>query len=298
MKVMIDIVNHIEDNLDTDLSVKSVSVYSGYSSHHFQKMFAAVTGLSLGTYIRRRRLTKAANRLRNSSERIIEIALDSGFESQESFTRAFKTMFGANPNEYRKSDSDFGLRKLEAITANLISHLRRGGIDMKPTYKTHGDFYVIGVGKVFERNKTEEIGDLLWPRLMKRFDEIPNKLGKGDDFYITYGVCKEIWRDNQIQDHFNYYAGVEVEKGTTPPEGMELLYIPAQKYAVFTHRGGIKDLSLTNQYIWGTWLPQSGHELAPASDLEVYPAAFNPDVNESEMEIWIPLKEAPQAVGQ
>ena len=111
-------------------------------------------------------------------------------------------------------------------------------------------------------------------------------------------MCKEIWKDNQIQDHFNYYAGVEVEKGSVPPKGMELLYIPAQNYAVFTHRGGIKDLSLTNQYIWGTWLPQSGHELAPASDLEVYPAAFRPDVIESELELWIPLKEAPQAIGQ
>lgn len=250
MKLMIDIINHIEDNLHTDLSVRSVSEYSSYSSHHFQKMFAAVTGLSLGSYIRRRRLTKAAAKLRSSSERIIEIALESGFESQESFTRAFKTMFGANPNEYRKSESDFGLRNLEAMTAGLISHLRRGGINMKPRYETRGDFYVIGVGKIFERGNTQEIGELLWPRLMKRFDEIPNKLGKDGDLY-----------------------------------------------AVFTHRGGLKDLSLTNQYIWGTWLPQSRYELAPASDLEIYPAAFNPDNNESELELWIPLKSAPQIVG-
>ena len=296
MKLMTDIVRHIEGNIHTDLSVRSVSEYSGYSSHHFQKMFTAVTGLSLGSYIRRRRLTKAAAKLRSSSERIIEIALDSGFESQESFTRAFKTMFGANPNEYRKSDSDFGLRNLEAITADLISHLRRGGINMTPKYETRGDFYVMGVGKIFERGKTQEIGDLLWPRLINRFDEIPNKCGKDGDFYITYGVCKEIWMDNQIQDHFNYYAGVEVKKESISPLGMELIYIPAQKYAVFTHRGGINDLSLTNQYIWGTWLPQSGYELAPASDLEVYPAAFKPNDQDSEMELWIPLVSAPIAV--
>ncbi|MBK7959777.1 MAG: AraC family transcriptional regulator [Bdellovibrionales bacterium] len=296
MKLMIDIINHIEDNLHTELTVRSVSEYSGYSSHHFQKMFATVTGLSLGSYIRRRRLTKAAAKLRSSSERIIEIALDSGFESQESFTRAFKTMSGVNPKEYRKSDSDFGLRNLEAITAGLVSHLRRGGIDMKPRYETRGDFYVIGVGKIFERGKTEEIGDLLWPRLIKRFDEISNKQGKDGDFYVTYGICKEIWKDNQIQEHFNYYAGVEVEKGSVPPQGMELIFIPAQKYAVFTHRGGLKNLSLTNQYIWGTWMPQSGYELAPASDLEIYPAAFEPDNNESEMELWIPLTKVPDVL--
>lgn len=123
MKLMIDIINYVEENLNAELNVTSVSEYSGYSSHHFQKMFAAVTGLSLGSYIRKRRLAKAAAKLKNSSDRIIEIAMDSGFESQESFTRAFKTIFGANPNEYRRSNSDFGLRKLEAMTANLISHL-------------------------------------------------------------------------------------------------------------------------------------------------------------------------------
>ncbi|MBT3982369.1 MAG: helix-turn-helix domain-containing protein [Bacteriovoracaceae bacterium] len=296
MKVMIDIVTHIEDHLSSDLSVRDVSEYSGYSTHHFQKMFAAVTGLSLGSYIRRRRLTTAANKLKHSSERIIEVALGSGFESQEAFTRAFKKMFGATPNKYRKSSSDFGLRKLEAITTDLIGHLRRGVIDMKPKYQTREDFYVIGPGKVFERANTDEIGNLLWPEFLNRFDEIPNKLGKIGDSFITYGICKEIWKENHIQDHFNYYAGVEVEKETTPPQGMELIYIPKQKYAVFTHHGGVNDLNLTNQYIWGSWLPQSGHKLAPASDLEVYPAEFKPESDESQMEIWIPLQENPKTL--
>ena len=290
MKVMVDIIRHIEDNLHTEITVGTVTAYTGYSSHHFQKMFAAVTGLSLGTYIRRRRLTKAANRLKNSSDKIIDIALDSGFESQEAFTRSFKSMFGLNPNAYRQGGSDLGLRKLEAISANLISHLRRGGIDMQPRYEARDEFYVIGLGKNFERNKTEEIGTLLWPRLISRFAEIPNKLGKDGDFYITYGVCKEIWKENQIQDNFNYYAGVEVKAGSKAPKGMELLHIPAQNYAVFTHTGGVKELALTNQYIWGTWLPQSGHELAPASDLEVYPGAFKPEDPHGKMEIWVPLK--------
>jgi AraC family transcriptional regulator len=294
MKLMVDIITHIEDGLHTDLTVRSVSEYSGYSPHHFQKMFAAVTGLSLGSYIRRRRLTKAAAKLKSSSERIIDIALDSGFESQESFTRAFKAFLGANPNEYRKGEFDFGLRNLEAMTASLINHLRSGGIGMKPRFEARSEFYVIGVGKAFERGKTEEIGELLWPTLFKRIDEIPGKLGKEGCSYVTYGVCKEIWKDNHIQDQFNYYACVEVKKGTKAPEGMELHYLPEQNYAVFTHRGSIKDLALTNDYIWRIWLPQSGYQLAPASDLEIYSATFNPHSKDSEMELWIPLQSPPE----
>lgn len=288
---MLDIITHIEDNLHSEISVQSVSQYSGYSPHHFQKMFAAVTGLSLGSYIRRRRLTKAAEKLKSSSERILDIAIDSGFESQEAFTRAFKGVFGANPNAYRKGGTDLYLQKLIAITEDLLRHLQRGGIDMQPEYKTRDEFYVVGLGKTFEREKTEEIGTLLWPTLLKRFDEIPNKLGeeKQGDF-ITYGVCKEMWKEEQIQDQFNYYAGVEVAKDTIAPDGMELIHIPAQKYAVFTHTGGVQDLSLTNQYIWGTWLPQSKHTLAKASDLEIYPSDFDPNDPNGVMEIWVPIE--------
>lgn len=60
MKLMTEIIQFIEDNLSEDLNVESVATRSGYSTHHFQRMFAAVTGLSMGSYIRRRRLTKAA----------------------------------------------------------------------------------------------------------------------------------------------------------------------------------------------------------------------------------------------
>jgi len=71
---------------------------------------------------------------------------------------------------------------------------------------------------------------------------------------------------------------------------MELIQLEKQSYAVFEHRGGLNGFQLTNQYIWGTWLPQSGYELAPASDLEVYPGEFRPDRNDVPIEIWVPLQ--------
>ena len=71
MKRIVEIINHIEDSLHEDINVQTVASYSGYSSHHFQKMFAACVGMSLGTYIRRRRLTKAAQRLTRSGGPLI-----------------------------------------------------------------------------------------------------------------------------------------------------------------------------------------------------------------------------------
>ncbi len=290
MKRIVDIVNHIEDNLESDMTVQTVSAFSGYSPHHFQKMFAACVGLSLGSYIRRRRLTKSAQRLVQTQDRIIEIAQDSGFDSQEAFTRAFKSMFESTPKEYRDRGLNPGLRAQHQVTGRFVQHLRHEGVDMQPRFEEKRELFIMGLGKIFERDNTKDIGDLLWPRLIERFEEIPRKLGKNGDFYVTYGVCKEIWKDDQIQDQFNYYAGVEVEPGTRAPDGMELIHVPKQTYAVFTHQGSLKDLSLTNQYIWGTWLPQSGYELAPAMDLEVYPADFKPPKNEVPFEIWVPIK--------
>ena len=290
MKKIVDIINHIENNLENDLTVQSVSIYSGYSSHHFQKMFAACVGLSLGSYIRRRRLTKSAQRLVQTIDRIIEIAQDSGFDSQEAFTRAFKSMFEITPKDYRDRGLSPGLRAQHPVTGQFVQHLRHQGVDMKPRFEEKKELFIIGVGKVFERDNTKEIGDLLWPRLIQRFDEIPQKLGKNGESFVTYGICKEIWVNEQIQDQFNYYAGVEVKSGTPIPIGMELIHVPQQTYAIFTHRGGLKDLSLTNQYIWGTWLPQSGYEIEPAMDLEVYPADFKSPNQEVPFEIWIPIK--------
>ena len=294
MKLIVDIINHIEDHLHEDLSVQDIGQFSGYSTHHFQKMFAAVVGMSLGTYLRRRRLTKAAQRLVSTGERIIEIAQDSGFDSQEAFTRAFKAMFAVTPNNYREQRPSPGLRFQNALDGEFLRHLRCHEVTMQPKIEERESFYVIGLGSTFERGKTEDIGRKLWPAFVPRIDEIENKRGMEQDGLRTYGICQEVWVNNQIQDHFKYYAAVEVEPDTTPPAGMELIKLNKQNYAIFEHRGGLKGLGLTNQYIWGTWLPQSGYELAPASDLEVYPGSFRPDRPDVPIEIWVPLQIQPE----
>lgn len=294
MKLIVDIVNHIEDHLQEDLSVQEVAQFSGYSSHHFQKMFAAVVGMSLGTYLRRRRLTKAAQKLVSTDNRIIEIAQESGFESQEAFTRAFKAMFAITPNGYREHRSLPGLRFQQPIDGEFLRHLRYEGVTMQPKIEERDGFYLVGLGSTFERGQTEGIGQMLWPSFVKRIDEIHGIRGRSGDNLKTYGVCQEIWENGQIQDKFKYYAAVEVEPETVPPNGLELIHLKKQKYAIFEHRGGLQALQLTNQYIWGTWLPQSGYELAPASDLEVYPEDFRPEGTDTPIELWVPLQEQPK----
>ncbi|AGB81750.1 Right origin-binding protein [Serratia rubidaea] len=101
-----DLLNWIETHLDQPLLLDNVAAKSGYSKWHLQRMFRSTTGHALGSYIRERRLSKAAQALRSTPRPILDIALQYHFDSQPSFSRAFKKQFGKTPAVYRRSDWD------------------------------------------------------------------------------------------------------------------------------------------------------------------------------------------------
>ncbi|NIF22510.1 MDR efflux pump AcrAB transcriptional activator RobA [Candidatus Pantoea multigeneris] len=107
-----DLLVWLESHLDQPLSLDNVAVKAGYSKWHLQRMFKDVTGHAIGAYIRARRLSKAAVALRLTSRPILDIALQYRFDSQQTFTRAFKKQFDQTPAWYRRSSdwNSFGIR--------------------------------------------------------------------------------------------------------------------------------------------------------------------------------------------
>ncbi|EHF8953956.1 MDR efflux pump AcrAB transcriptional activator MarA [Salmonella enterica subsp. enterica serovar Aberdeen] len=95
------ILDWIEDNLDSPLPLEKVSRRSGYSKWHLQRMFKKETGFSLGKYIRSRKLTVIAQKLRESNEPVQYLAERYGFESQQTLTRMFKKYFDVPPHKFR-----------------------------------------------------------------------------------------------------------------------------------------------------------------------------------------------------
>lgn len=95
----------IEDHLDRDIALPELAERSGYSVWHMQSVFRATTGIAVGRYIRERKLTEAVQRLRKTDHRIIDIALDYGFNSQSQFTTLFKKYFGITPQMCRNDPS-------------------------------------------------------------------------------------------------------------------------------------------------------------------------------------------------
>lgn len=117
-----DLLVWLESHLDQPLSLDNVAAKAGYSKWHLQRMFKDITGNAIGAYIRARRLSKAAVALRLTSRTILDIALQYRFDSQQTFTRAFKKQFSQTPALYRRVEdwNSVGLCPPIRLSAGLL----------------------------------------------------------------------------------------------------------------------------------------------------------------------------------
>lgn len=106
LKTLEKAITYIENHLKEPVRVEEVACYAGYSYYHLTRQFNAILGESVGNYIRRRKLADAAKQLLYTERRILDIALDYGFESSEAFSRAFKAIYGLSPVAYRKNNHE------------------------------------------------------------------------------------------------------------------------------------------------------------------------------------------------
>jgi AraC family transcriptional regulator len=145
----------------------------------------------------------------------------------------------------------------------------------------HGHFLLIaGFGGRFTAATTREIPDL-WERFIPEIGKIP-----GQKSEVTYGICC----NPDGKGGFEYIAGVEISKLDDLPDKYRWVEVQPQQYAVFEHQGALDTLPQTFQYIWKTWLPQSGRQAADAPEFERYSEDFNPTLNTGVLEIWLPIK--------
>jgi len=285
-------VDYIEDHLQDELSVDTIAKVAGFSKWHFQMVFSSAVGDTLKEYIRKRRLTAAIIALGTTERRILDIALDAGFESQEAFSRAFKTMFHKTPGECRNEGarSVMSLNK-PRITMEYLDHLY-GGINMEPVFKFVDEKKVIGMGSKFisalspDANNQSVIGNL-WSKYNLKSKEIPSRVSPTDIGVVT---CLGDSDEKSHPNEMFYMAGAEVNSTNIIPEGMTAMSIPAGNYAVFTHKGKINKIGMTMKYIYGSWLPKSGKKLRDAPELELYDQRFKHDSDKSELDIYIPIQ--------
>jgi len=279
-------IDYIEANLDFEITLAQVSQDAGLSLWHFQRIFKALTNETLKTYIRSRRLANSLDKLLTTKLKIIDIAVSAGYESQESFTRAFKAAFELTPNEYRKmGNKNLFLKKIEFDSEYLL-HINRN-ISLKPEMVSQKSMQLVGLCTRFygvdsEKNNISNKLPDLWASFLPRIDEIKNTI-RG----ICYGAIKQV-RENT--DELEYYAVIEVSEINTLPQKMVSIEIPVSKYATFTHRGEVKFLDNTVNYIYSSWLLCSGLRHTSGMDLEIYGSQYDPISDSSVMHYAIPVE--------
>lgn len=129
-------IDYLEDCLEGEADLKTAAMFAGTSVWEFQRMFSFITGLSVGNYMRRRRMSLAANELSNSSEKIIDIAMKYGYESAAAFSRAFSQVFGLSPSAARNEGV-----KLELFPKLIFNNIEEGRLSTMDKYSKRG-YYV------------------------------------------------------------------------------------------------------------------------------------------------------------
>ena len=273
----------IESRLSEPIGVEQIAAAAGLSPFHFSRLFRRVMGETVMSYVRRRRLSEAAVRLRDEDIRLIELALDVGFESQQAFHRAFKRMFAMTPGQYRRLESPPIAAFLSPCEIQSWKSDEET-MTMGPRILDRTAFAVVGLPLKVSRTTTHEISTL-WGRLMPRLAEIPGRIEGG-----CYGLMHNF---DKKEGNFDYLAGVAVAGTHAVPAGMSRIEVPAQTYAVFTHRIEnpvlSQDLPRTFNYIYGTWLPDSDYQAAQGPEFEYYDSRFDPGANSGEIDIYVPV---------
>ncbi|MBM7614936.1 AraC family transcriptional regulator [Alkaliphilus hydrothermalis] len=273
-------IDYLEKNIEDKLNIDEVAKMALTSKFHFQRMFHMVTGVSVAEYVRRRRLTLAAQKLATSDVKVIDVALKYGYQTPESFSKAFSKMHGINPSEVRGQGMD-----LKAYP-RLSFHIQiKGEAVMNYRIVEKEGFKVVGQSKLVttKEGKNFEIIPKFWDEVNSNgvCRELESRVGEMGILGICMDFCHE-------KDEFTYVVAAEKLNGDVPNHMIEK-EIPASTWAVFESIGpmptAIQDVI---KRIYSEWFPATGYEHAGGPELEVY-LPGNPNDPNYKCEVWVPI---------
>lgn len=273
-------ISFIEQHITDDITAEDVANHVHISSFYFQKGFSMLCGYSVTEYIRNRRLALAGGALAATDMKIIDIAMKYGYDSPDSFTKAFTRFHGVSPAMVRKNDvtiKTFAPLKLEILL--------KGGYLMNYKIIDKESFTVLGASKKFEYENCKQEIPMFWQE----------HYAKGHGKYV--GGMFGINIDEQMgNDSFEYLIADLYNPNTEIPEGFVTRTIPAFTWAVFSCDGPLPTaLQDVNTKIFSEWLPAlKEYEFAAGYCVEMYDAAdkYPRGVQDENYhsEIWIPIR--------
>ncbi len=275
--------NYAQEKLPACVELDEVAQIAAFSPYHFHRIFILVVGESFASFMRKRRLEWAAMELLNTKRRILDISLDAGYETQESFARAFKRHFNTTPGKFRSKvrspqEAFLGLKSTFEIQIGEL---------MKPEIIERDSFVLIGIKRDYEN--PDFSGALAqWREFWSRSHEVKTT---NSNCYYGLSVVPTITRQkNNCSGTFQYLAALEAVGDEAIPEGMTRQTVPPQKYARYTFKGPVSGFQAFIMNVWTHYLPESGLEVVESPEIELYDERFSLDSHESEMDYLVPVK--------
>ena len=266
-------IDFIEENLTGDLDIEDIAGRAALSPFYYQRIFGALCGMTVGEYIRSRRMTLAAQDLSGSDAKVIDVALKYGYDSPDSFAKAFQRFHGISPSRAR--DPGAALRSFGPLHIKITME---GGKMLDYRIVEKAPFTIVGIRRRFNEDTSYQEVPKFWNEWAADMKGI-----KG-----MFGACLDM-----DGEKFDYWIADLYMPWEDIPEGCETMVIPGGLWAQFRSKGPLPEsLQSVNTQIWSEWLPTlKGYTLAGNYSLEVYePPAEDP--KDTVSYIWIPLKKA------
>ena len=247
-------IEYMEDHLTDDISLADIAKSVHLSAFHFQRAFSMLTEMSPTEYLRKRRLSQAGAELTDGKGKVIDVALKYGYDSPESFTKAFTRFHGSSPMQVKNGSS---IRFMNRYTLRITID---GGCIMEyKIEKWDAVDLLVHTGSFHPETSEKEI-PAFWNAYYANEDlkKIPAYLG----------ICAQQKADS---DEFTYGIGCKASDVEGIPEGFEILHVPEYTWAVFKCVGPMpKAIQEMWDKIYREWLPVADYELIPDYDIENY----------------------------
>lgn len=267
-------IEYMEEHLTEDIHCEDVSGYVQISSFHFQRMFNLLTGMTVGEYIRKRRLSLAGEELTRQNTKVIDVAFKYAYNSSESFTKAFARFHGITPNKVKKGS------ELKSFNKLVVKISMEGGTIMDYRIEKKEEFRLLVYAKMFTEESSEKGIPVFWEEYYQ------NKLYEKAPGYL--GICAQ---EKEGAGEFMYGIGCDADDVKEIPKGFQIINIPAYTWAIFKCVGPTPDaIQKTWRDIYREWLPGTDYELIPDYDIENYLPGDNTSCDYIS-EIWLPITE-------